>query len=562
MGWDYAKSRSGDRKVAPIGLVEEDIMNYIADESNRDIGVLAFRGIGKTHIVIAYAAWCLWNDPEMKIVIISKSQGEAKKSLNMLRSLFQDIDFLHHLMPQKGQHDSAEKLQVGPAKSSRQPSVTALGVSGQIPGNRSHLIIADDIEDKENTKTLESRDNLYERTHEFMALGYPGVSRVIVIGTYHNDDSLYMRMAKSGYKFRTWPAEYLDDSDPEIEIEGYAPMLRRHIHEGKVRVGDATCPHRFSKEELKRQRSKGRSHYYRQFLLISNVADALRYPLKLSDFIVHHVDMDMAPTSIMWGERDHNGSTAIEGADMLGQTGDRLHRAAFVDMTTTKPYTQTYMVVDPAGAGDDRVGVTVISELAGRLWVKHVGTLKGGHDPATLAEIAQIARRTRTNYVWVEKNWGGGMYRSQLEPVLQDHFTEGDPENNIKPWSCGVDEFQSRGQKETRIIDAVEPALSGHRIIISKEMLAATPGLSPDHEFAYQMTRITRQPKCLRHDDAIDAFASCVSLFTEDISVSTERAQERYKSTEHVFDGDYRGLGPRMERMFARGNRDARWFRV
>lgn len=293
MGWDYAKSRSGDRKVAPIGLVEEDIMNYIADESNRDIGVLAFRGIGKTHIVIAYAAWCLWNDPEMKIVIISKSQGEAKKSLNMLRSLFQDIDFLHHLMPQKGQHDSAEKLQVGPAKSSRQPSVTALGVSGQIPGNRSHLIIADDIEDKENTKTLESRDNLYERTHEFMALGYPGVSRVIVIGTYHNDDSLYMRMAKSGYKFRTWPAEYLDDSDPEIEIEGYAPMLRRHIHEGKVRVGDATCPHRFSKEELKRQRSKGRSHYYRQFLLISNVADALRYPLKLSDFIVHHVDMDM-----------------------------------------------------------------------------------------------------------------------------------------------------------------------------------------------------------------------------------------------------------------------------
>src|SRR3546814_12651434 len=69
--------------------------------------------------------------------------------------------------------------------------------------------------------------------------------------------------------------------------------------------------------------------------------------------------------------------------------------------------------------------------------------------PTTLAEIAKIAAEEEVNIIVPEDNFGDGMFGKLLEPYV----------NAIRP--CRVEGVKAKGQKEVRIIGALEPVKIG-----------------------------------------------------------------------------------------------------
>src|SRR5215469_6706758 len=153
---------------------------------------------------------------------------------------------------------------------------------------------------------------------------------------------------------------------------------------------------------------------------------------------------------------------------------------------------------DPSGRGKNETAWAVMKVLSGILYL-----LKVGHevtDPTkAMAEIAQDARRFNISMIEVEPNFGQGMWVAAFQPIL------------AKIWKGGATVQESewaKGQKETRVIDTLEPVLTQHRMVVCESFLredAATE--DRDYSFLCQLTRITPDRRALAHDDRVDDVA-------------------------------------------------------
>jgi len=519
----------------------KEIAEYLQHGTNRR-GILAWRGASKTWVTIAYCCWRLFtNARHERITYVSKSERAAKESLYLARKWIGQARFLQHLVPDRksGQRDSALMFDVNGTDPDRTPSFCAYGITGQITGSRSTCIVADDVETSENTLTLDMRKRLRDQVAEFENILIPG-GDVVYLGTPHHEETLYEHLIRGGYRFMAWPVSHPGEAGCGCQL---GPMF------ADMEAGDLCWPERFGREELAaREAAEGRSKYQMQYLLTWKVGDENRTPLRLADFIVFAMDRDKAPMTIAWGATNSAGqSTRIESIPSLGFGTDGYQAPIMFDKDWAK-YTGTRMWVDPSGKGEDETAFAIVSHMNGYLWCKAVGGLPGGYSPSTLDELVQVAKRHGVTELYVEDNFGQGMMAQLLEPYLQREFTEpGTDALNPDGWACSVETVRVSGQKETRIIDNLEPILNQHRLVIH-------PEVAQDEVLQHQLTRITRQRGCLDHDDRVEALAMAVWLWKKDMAQDPERAVERsrQRAIEDELRRVYSEYSPKGRRWFNR----------
>ena len=495
--------------LPPIAQHQREIARWLQSGPRRR-GIRAFRGASKTFVTLGYAVWRLFRNNNERVMIISKSEKHSKDSLYMVRKWIGQVRWLQHLAPDRkaGQRDSATKFDIGTADTDRTPSFTAASITGQITGSRSSLIIGDDIESMQNSMTLEMRDRLRTEVTELDNIIVPG-GDVIFLGTPFHQESLYDKMAESGYAFRCWPARL---PKPEEVTEDLAHELLERLQNGEA-PGTPVWPDRFDEQELvDREASEGRSLFAMQYMLLTKITDGLEYPLKLADMIVFPVQSDQAPMSIAWGTtNDRGGTTRLEEISSLGFGSDGFYGPIMYSQDWGE-YSSVKMWVDPSGRGADKTGFAVVGELNGRLFCLDVGGLSGGYDPDTLAMLATRARDLGVREIVVEDNFGQGMFVELFRSVLQDHFTE--------EWGCSLDSMRVSGQKELRILGALEPIMNQHRLVIP-------PGVAGNQDLQRQMTRLTRQRNCLKHDDELESLAMAVRLWQDTVGHNPDESAER-----------------------------------
>jgi hypothetical protein len=112
-------------------------------------------------------------------------------------------------------------------------------------------------------------------------------------------------------------------------------------------------------------------------------------------------------------------------------------------------------------------------------------------------------------------------------------------------WTASVTVFHSVGQKEVRIIENLEPVISGHRLIVDRAAITALPEEEPHETLQYQLSRITRDRKALREDGKLDSLSSCVYKWEHILRNDTA-------STEPRFDED-RAIAAFQERLKSLG---------
>lgn len=512
-------------KVAPLGDVERDIIQWVQHGPTRR-GVKAFRGIGKTHfITAAYTCWRLRRDPDTKILIVSKSKiPNARDTVRIIREWLEAVWFLQDLCPANNPDGTDQTFQfdVAGAKGSRTPSVLAQGIDGHITGSRAHVIIADDVESANNTKTQDAREDLIRAVTEFRAIASYGDKEIIYVGTPHDEQSLYDSLAKKGYEFRSWPKCY---PTPEERVDDLAPMLRDRLDRGLARPGELTCPHRFTAEDIAEDQAEGRRYWLMQCQLVSNLGDTNLYPLRLADIMVLDVARDSAPISVIYGQQDHNGSTAIEEIPSRGFLRDRFHRPIRVSPEWA-PYAATVGWIDPAGVGQDSTALSIIGYLAGLYHAKRVTAFEGGGTEANFISIALALRQTGARQVYIETNWGGALdWAASFEPVLARFYIQpGEHPEFPDGWTCAVITDPKithvSGQKELRIFAALEPVITGHRMIFDRSV-------AENGELQFQLTHLTRQRGSLKHEDLADSLAGCVHALGHTLRIDPQKAADR-----------------------------------
>lgn len=500
--------------------------------------IQAFRGIGKSWITGVYATWKLKrfyscreaDHGDYNILIVSAAMERSIEQANFIRRIILEWDFLRELRPRKGGRDSVLAFDVGPAGIMQQPSVKVSGITGQITGSRADLIIADDVEVPENALTQLKRDRLDAKVREFDAIIKIG-GEIKYLGTPQIEDSLYARLARRGvvdgqplYSTFIVPARYPDEAKRAQYGDALAPALALDLDEGRAVPGQPTDPERFGEQELvERALSYGRAGFALQFMLDTSLSDADRYPLRLSDFCVRDVDLEVAPERVIWSSDTKYTANDLP-ADCL--SGDHWKRAVRLSEDEEKyfPYSMTLMTIDPAGRGKDRVGYCVTKELHGFLHIPKGGwgSLIGGFDEPTLVKLATKARDLKVDVVAIEPNMGAGMFTELFRPVLK----------RIHP-NCGLEDAEwSTAQKERRICDTVEPVLSRHRLVIDPAVIREdyethkTEEHRP-HGAMYQLTRMMREKGALLHDDTVDALALNLSWWAGRLGVDVDRAVKR-----------------------------------
>lgn len=504
-----------------------DMARTLSDGKQRRFILQAFRGIGKSFITCAFVVWKLWNNPQLKFLIVSASKERADANSIFIKRIIDLLPFLAELKTGPGQRDSSLSFDVGPAKPDHSPSVKSVGITGQLAGSRADILIADDVEVPNNSATQSARDHLGELVKEFDAILKPGdASTIIYLGTPQTEMTLYRELEKRGYVTTIWPARYpKDQKDRESYGHRLAPMIAGELEADGTLHWKPTDPVRFDDKDLReRELSYGKGGFALQFMLNPNLSDAEKYPLKLRDFIVGRFSLDTAPTTFQWLP---NGNNEAKGLPNVGLKGDRFHRYETAGQASA-PYAAKILVIDPSGRGKDETGYAVLYMLNGYIFLMDWGGFRGGYDDTTLQGLADIGKKFKVNEVVIEGNFGDGMYVKLFSPVM------------TRTHRCAVTEVKSKGQKELRICAVLEPVLGSHKLVVSEDVIAKDyetalnigrdygTALNVDGTSAvkysgfYQLTRLTTERGALAHDDRLDALAIGVQFFTDAMEKDSE----------------------------------------
>jgi Holliday junction resolvasome RuvABC endonuclease subunit len=493
-----------------------DIAHYLQHGPRRGV-IEAFRGVGKSWITSAFVCWLLLRNPQLKILVVSASKERADAFSIFVKRLISEIPMLQHLAPQAGQRDSVIAFDVGPATPDHSPSVKSVGITGQITGSRADVLIADDVEVPNNSSTQMMRDKLSEAVKEFDAILKPG-GRIIYLGTPQTEMSLYNQLPERGYEIRIWPALY-PTLQQVLKYQGrLAPLITKALEKNPDLQEKPTDPKRFSEKDLmERKASYGRAGFALQFMLDTSLSDGDKYPLKVSDMIVMNLNPLMGWLKLAWSSAPE---TCLSDVPCVALTGDRYYRPMWHSPDMSE-YTGCVMAIDPSGRGQDETGYAIIKVLAGNLYLVAAGGIHGGYSDETLETLARLAKTHQVKFIVIEANFGDGMYTKLFTGVL----------GRIYP--CSVEEVKHSTQKESRIIDTLEPVLSTHRLIVDQKVIEQdfNSASHPKYSLMYQLTRITRERGALAHDDRLDALAIAVAYWTEHMARDNNKAADQIKQT-------------------------------
>ena len=495
------------------------IADYLQHGPKR-LQVQAFRGVGKSWITGAFVLWTLFNNPEKKIMIISASKERADNMSIFLQKLIIETPWLSHLQPKS---DDARWSRISfdvNCSPHQAPSVKSVGITGQLTGSRADLIVLDDIEVPGNSMTELMREKLLQLCTEAESILTPkDDSRILFLGTPQTVFSVYRKLAERNYRPFVWPARYPRDA---ANYEGLlAPQLQSDIDTG-AEPWDVT-DERFDDEDLiMREASMGRSNFMLQFQLDTSLSDAEKFPLKMADLIVTSVNPDTCPDSIVWCSDPAN---VIKDAPTVGLPGDYFY-GPMQHVGEWHPYTERICSVDPSGRGTDETAAAYISQRNGFLYVHEMRAYKDGYSDSTLLDILRGCKKYGVTKLIVETNFGDGVIGELFKKHLQQ-----------TKQAIDVEEMRANVRKEDRIIDALEPILNQHRLVVDRSVIdwdySSNKDTAPEERLLYmlfyQMSRMCREKGAVKHDDRLDALAQGVKYFTDCMGISAQEEINKRK---------------------------------
>jgi hypothetical protein len=250
-------------------------------------------------------------------------------------------------------------------------------------------------------------------------------------------------------------------------------------------------------------------------MLDTSLSDAEKFPLKMADLVVTSVNPTEGPDNVIWCSDPRN---ILKDLPTVGLPGDYFYSPMQLQGEWT-PYSETICSVDPSGRGSDETAACYISQKNGFLYLHEVRAYRDGYSDSTLLDILKGCKKYNATTLVVETNFGDGI----VSELFKKHIQQ--TKQRIL-----IDEVRANVRKEDRIIDALEPVLNQHRLIVDRGVIewdySSNQDSAPESRLLYmlfyQMSRMCREKYAVKHDDRLDCLAQGVKYFTDSLSISAQ----------------------------------------
>lgn len=459
-------------------------------ESYGHLGLLmVFRGAGKSTMLAVYEAWRLAKNPIWRLLNWSADDNLATKLNRDVRDVLTRHPLTQGMLSGK---PAEHQFWVNGSEDERNASVSAYGILSNSVGSRADEIINDDVEVPKNISSQEMREKLRQKLSEATYILVPGGSELYV-GTPHTFDSIYTDIAKMGASVLKLPLfmHHQRIKNPSTTIQSDIPvndlivmhgkeLLEPNIHylvdgqtitlfapQGQIDLYSGNLwPERFTREEIANRRKKAfsQNEWDSQYQLQARPIGEIRLdPDKLRLY-------DIEP---IFGTAN---KTLYADLGRVRLTSVR----AYWDVSLGKIKSDTSALC------------IVFSDDMGNLYWQAAIALTGEIDQQC-RQLVDAVKRLKLPNVMIETNGPGGFV-----PALARKALVGT--------GCSVTEnfvSSSSGSKNRRILDAIEPSLSG-RFLWCHKSIAQNGILSQMRDFDPEAKD---QP-----DDYLDALAHCISM--------------------------------------------------
>lgn len=521
--------------------MQYDIANYM--QYGPDLAMVqAQRGEAKTTVAAIYAVFCLIHDPSHRVLVVSACGAHASEIATLIQRIILTVPTLECLRPDKnaGDRTSVDAFDVHHSLKGidKSPSVACIGVTGNLPGKRADLLLADDVESNKNSRTAANRELLLNITLEFSAIctGKPGTpGRILYLGTPQTGDSIYNTLPGRGFDVRIWPGRYPTPAQREHYGPHLAPSIVQRLEAdpslafGGGPMGDeGQCTDDLLANEAKHQselRQRGPSSYQLNYMLNTRLMDAMRFPLKTENLIVIPGGGTRYPLTITRGmSQQHQRTFQSSGYGFLMMSPHEISNE-------TAELQGVHMQIDPAGGGanGDETAFAVTGFLNSTVYVLAAGAVPGGYDGDGLRHLADIAQKFNPNVLSVEKNMGHGAFAKVFLPILREK------------WNGSLIEEFVTGNKEARIIGTLEPVIARGSLVVLESVVEmddeytqryTSSGKRTVYSLFHQLAKITHQRGSLAHDDRLDALEGSVRHWVSKLALDQNKAIERQAQQE------------------------------
>lgn len=420
---------------------------------DRRLLLMAFRSSGKSTIVGLFAAWLLYRQPDLRILVLAADQALARKMVRNVKRVLERHPLTHHLLPEKADQWASDRFTIKRMLELRDPSMVAKSIGSNITGSRADIVICDDVEVPNTCDTPEKRMELRARLAEISYLMPDGSGTQLYVGTPH-----------------TYYTIYADAPRREVgEEEEFLSSFRRLSIPVINEAGASAWPDRFSLEALMQmKRQTGPAKFDSQMLLKPvNIQDGHLNPAQLQIYD-HEIDYARELQTLFLGSTKLIGASAWWDPSFGGRSNDRSVMAA------------------------------IFADEEGRYYIHRLSYISNDaqdeRDEATqqCAKIALQAKELMLPSIAVEIN-GIGRF---LPAILRNELVRAKA-------PCAVQEITSRRPKDIRILEAFDAVLAARRLFVHRSVLK-TPFMAEMQEW--------RPGSSKGHDDGLDAVAGALSL--------------------------------------------------
>ncbi len=443
--------------------------------------LMAFRSAGKSTVIGIFAAWLLYQNPNLRILVLAADNSLAKKMVRNVKRMIERHPLTTHLKPDKPDQWAGERFTVTRPRELRDPSMLASGITANITGSRADIVICDDVEVPATCDTAQKREALRENLAEMAYVLVPEGTQLYV-GTPHHYFSIYADQPR---------AELGEETE---FLHGFKRLVLPILND----QNQSLWPERFSAQDIERLKiSTGPNKFESQMMLRPvNIAEGR---------------LDPSLLNIYADELDY---TRELGTLFLGKR-KMISASAWWDPAFGKT------------SGDKSVLAIVFADEGGAFYLHHIEYIAlnvlDQTDEATqqCRTIAQLAKAHYLPSLTVEINGIGRFLPNILRREMQ-----------LTKAPCSVLETSSTRAKDLRIIEAFDALLASRRLHVH-ERITRGPFMMEMREW--------RPGKSGGHDDGLDAAAGALSLQPDRLGTFSKRGNHKWmKNRQHHADTDFK----------------------
>ena len=202
--------------------------------------IIGPRGFGKsTAMNVVLNTWRILKNPNIRILLCSKSEGKAKAFLHEIKACLTNPRVIEIFGNQKGDKwEESSIIVAGRTVVRKEPTVSTTGLDSQVASGHYDSITADDMIDEKNTITPHLREVSKTFFYKSLLPTLEPHGEIDVLGTRYHFDDLYNWLMKqdSDFSTSTLIVSCFDENGESIYPEKFSTefLLRKKRNMGSI----------------------------------------------------------------------------------------------------------------------------------------------------------------------------------------------------------------------------------------------------------------------------------------------------------------------------------------